>query len=378
MAEDLLKGWTGPVIVAPGDAPLIDSSIYAGLLETHGASGAACTVLTAEVPDATGFGRLVRNAAGEPTKIVEHKDATPDELQIREVNTAVYCFDGPTLFRLLPLLRNDNRQGEYYLTDLIAAISNEGLKVSALVTDDSGALVGVNDRWQLAQADAELTKRILKKHALNGVTLIGYESVRIEPDVELESDCVLEGPVQLCGKTRIGARSKIGPGTRISDSTVGQDTTVLSSFIDRSKIGNDVWIGPFANIRPFSEIGDHCKIGNFVETKNSRLERDVKVSHLSYVGDAAIGENTNVGAGTITVNYDGFGKFRTTIGANAFVGSNSTLIAPLNIGDGAFVVAGSVVTDDVPSDAGVFGRARQVTKEAWALEFRRRKQSNNP
>ncbi len=378
MAESVLVDFDGPVLIAPGDAPLLDEQVFTALLEAHRGSTASCTLLTAHLADPTGYGRVVRDAEGRPASIVEQKDATPEQLRIPEVNVSLYCFDSRELFRLLPTLGNNNRQGEYYLTDMVQAIAQTGQTVATVGTDDPGALVGVNDRWQLAQADSEMRTRILRRHALAGVTLIGLESIRIGPDVALQADVTIEGPAQLLGKTTVASGSVIGPNSRVIDASIGARTVILMSHVAEAKVGDDVWIGPYANLRPKSEIGNGVKIGNFVETKNTKLGEETKVSHLSYVGDAVVGANTNVGAGVITVNYDGFGKYPTTIGENAFVGSNSTLIAPVTIGDGAFVVAGSVITDDVPEDGGAFGRARQVTKPGWAAEWRRRKKSSNP
>jgi bifunctional UDP-N-acetylglucosamine pyrophosphorylase/glucosamine-1-phosphate N-acetyltransferase len=376
MAEPLLKDFKGSVVIAPGDAPLLDAGVFRSLIEVRRHSDACCAMLTAELDDPTGYGRVVRDDSGRPVRVVEQKDATPAQLAIREVNVSLYCFDSAELFRVLPSLGNDNLQGEYYLTDAIGALSAAGKCVATASTQDPGALVGVNDRWQLAQAESELSARILKRHAIAGVSFIGYESVRIEPDVEFEADVTIEGPTQLLGSTKIASRALIGPNTRIIDSTIGARTVILMSHVACSAVGQDVWIGPYANLRPGSEIGNGVRIGNFVETKNAKLADEAKVSHLSYVGDAIVGQNANVGAGVITANYDGFAKSMTTIGENAFVGSNSTLIAPVTIGDGAFVVAGSVITEDVPADAGAFGRARQSTKPGWAAEWRRRKKSS--
>ena len=375
MAEQMLREFDGPVLVAPGDAPLLSGEVFEALLNAHRRSGAACTMLTAKLEDPTGYGRVIRDAEGKAVRVVEQKDGTPIELEISEVNVSVYCFDARELYKILPTLGNDNRQGEYYLTDTVAAFSKAGKCVETVTTDDPGSLVGVNDRWQLALAEAELNARILRRHALAGVTLVGHSTIRIEPDVEIEPDAKIVGPCQIEGQTKIGARAEIGPSTRIVDSTVGARTIVLMSHVTCASIGDDVWIGPFANLRPGSVIGNSVRIGNFVETKNSTLADEAKVSHLSYIGDARVGSNANIGGGVITANFDGFVKSTTTIGADAFVGSNSTLIAPVTIGEGAMVVAGSVITDDVPPGAGAFARSRQTTKPEWAKEWRRKKHS---
>lgn len=378
MAESALHGFEGPVLVAPGDAPLLSAEVFRSLLDTHAASGAPCTMLTAELDDPTGYGRVVRDAGGRAVRVVEQKDATPSELEICEVNVSVYCFQARELFSILPLLSNDNRQGEYYLTDTVAAFTRADKHVATVSTDDPGSLVGVNDRWQLALADAELNRRTLRRHALAGVTLIGPDSIRIEPDVEIEPDAKIEGPCHLLGQTKIAARAEIGPNARIVDSTVGERTVVLMSHVQCASIGEDVWIGPFANLRPGSQLGNGAKIGNFVETKNAAIGEEVKISHLTYIGDAQVGTNSNIGGGVITANFDGFVKSTTTIGDDVFVGCNSTLIAPVTVGDGAMVVAGSVITDDVPAGAGAFARSRQTNKPEWATEWRRKKRSNNP
>ena len=377
MAREFLVGHDGPVIVAAGDTPLLQGETFVDLFSAHQANGASATISTSILEDPKGYGRIVRDESGNPRRIVEEKDASSEERQIGEINVALYCFDCKTLFDILPNLSNNNAQGEYYLTDVLEAVQKRGEKLSAKIFDDPEVTVGVNDRWQLALAEKEMRRRILKRHAVSGVTLRDIDSICIEVDVAIGTDSVIEPGTILTGSTVIGKACVIGPYTKIQNSTVGDNTTVLASYVDRSEIGSDVWIGPYAHLRPKTKLADRTKIGNFVEIKNATLAQGAKVNHLSYIGDASVGEDTNIGAGTITCNYDGFNKNRTEIGANAFVGSHSTLVAPISIGSGAIVAAGSVITHDVPDDAGAFGRSRQETKEGWAARWRKIKKSES-
>ncbi len=365
-----LSNFQGSVLISAGDTPLVDASVFRELLGIHKTSGAVATAATALIADPTGYGRMIRDENGKLARIVEHKDATPSEREIREVNAAIYCIDADALRLHLPNLKNDNSQGEYYLTDLLAAISQAGGDVEGCIFADHAILRGVNDRWQLANADKELRRRILKRHALNGVTLLDIDTILIGPNVQIGQDTVLEASTYLLGSTAIGKNCRIGPCTRLHDTKVGDDTVITFSQADSTEVGSKVWIGPYANLRPHTKIADQAKVGNFVELKNTSLGKGGKVNHLSYVGDATIGDETNVGAGTITCNYDGFDKHRTEVGAHAFIGSNSTLVAPLRIGDGAMTAAGSVINKDVPAGAGAFGRARQETKPEWAAQWR--------
>lgn len=361
------------VLIAPGDTPLLRAEVFSHLLERHRESSAQCTVATAILPDATGYGRILRDERG-PVAIVEHKDATPEQRQIREVNAAIYVFHGPTLSELLPQLNANNAQGEIYLTDMVGAVRRRGGKVEGVVFDDPDILRGVNDRWQLAEASKVLRLNILRHHALNGVTIVDPDTTYIEPDVTIGVDTTLEPGTILEGSTTIGSKCHIGPNTKIQDSTVGNYCTVLMSHLNEATMLDGARCGPFANLRPGAVLGEGAKIGNFVEVKNATLGARVAVSHLSYIGDGTVGANTNIGAGTIFCNYDGFVKSPTVIGENVFVGSNSTLIAPVTIGDGAMIAAGSVITHNVEPDALAFGRARQETKEGWVPHWRQRRQ----
>lgn len=375
MAAEAMKDYDGPVIVAAGDTPMLEADTFRDLLQSHRESGAVATLATSIVDDPHGYGRIVRDADGEFKKIVEQKDTNTEERGIREVNAALYCFDSKSLFRILPTIRNDNAQGEYYLTDVLQALVDEGAKVVAKIFDNPDLLVGVNDRWQLAQVDRDMRRRIIRRHALNGVTFLDIDSVSIGIDVTIGVDTVIEPQTILAGKTSIGSGCRIGPFTKVMDSTIGNGTTIVSSIVDHAKVADDVAVGPFAHLRPKANLGNKVKVGNFVEVKNAVLAKGAKVSHLSYIGDASVGEESNVGAGTITCNYDGYFKHKTEIGANVFVGSCSTLVAPVKIADDSIIAAGSVITQDVPSDAMAFGRARQEIKEGRVKNWRAAKEA---
>jgi len=376
MAAELIANHDGPVIIAAGDTPMLQSDTFTDLIKSHNEAGAKATMATSILEDPKGYGRIVRDTNGSPERIVEDKDASAAEKLIKEINVALYCFDCQTLLGILPKIKNDNAQGEFYLTDALDLIRSEGGKLEAKIFDDPDIIVGVNDRWQLAMVGKEMGRRILRKHAVNGVTLMDIDSISIEVDVTIGADTILEPGTLLVGKTTIGSGCKIGPYTRIENSTVGNETTIVTSYVDQAEIGNKVWIGPYAHLRPHAELGDKAKIGNFVEIKKSKIAKGAKVNHLSYIGDAEVGEDTNIGAGTITCNYNGYTKSQTIIGAGAFIGSNSTLVAPLKIGDNAMITAGSVVTHDVPEHAAAFGRARQETKEDWARKWREAQKSS--
>ena len=375
-AAELMAGCEGPVVIAPGDTPLISGDVIARLLQHHCESGAACTVATAFLQDPTGYGRILRDGTGAISRIVEQKDANANEQTIKEVNSGIYCFDGTKLFGVLPTIGNANQQGEYYLTDALAACGEDGGRIESVAFDDPGLLMGVNDRWQLAEAESLMRQAILRRHALNGVTLQDPSTTYIEGDVQIGRDTFIQANSHLRGQTKIGESCKIGPGTLVIDSEIGDECTILMSHVYQAKLGSKVKVGPFANLRPGALLGDNSKIGNFVEIKNAQLGQFVAASHLTYIGDASIGDGSNIGAGTITCNYDGFQKYRTTIGKGAFVGSNSTLVAPVSIGDDGFVAAGSVITEDVPADALALGRARQEVKEGWVQRWRSRKASS--
>ncbi|MBI1755517.1 MAG: bifunctional UDP-N-acetylglucosamine diphosphorylase/glucosamine-1-phosphate N-acetyltransferase GlmU [Fimbriimonas ginsengisoli] len=373
MAAEFLAGYDGPVLVAPGDAPLLTGAALKRLAGYHRKMQAECTLASVELDDPTGYGRIVRDKLGLLTRIVEQKDAYEGVREIKEINVSVYCFDARTLFRLLPTLGKNNSQGEYYLTDVLAAIVKEGSHALVEKFEEPETFLGVNDRWQLAEADKALRRRILRKHALSGVTIRDPDTVMIGPDVSIGHDAIIEAGTTLGGKTEVGPGCRVGPYTIVDDSVLGRNCLVYMSRLSEARLGDEVKVGPFANLRPGCVLENRVKVGNFVEVKNSTIGEGAAASHLAYLGDTSVGPGTNVGAGTITCNYDGFAKHRTEIGANAFIGSNSTLVAPITIGDGALIAAGSVITRDVPADALGLGRAKQEVKENWAAQWRKRR-----
>ncbi|MBR5163713.1 MAG: bifunctional UDP-N-acetylglucosamine diphosphorylase/glucosamine-1-phosphate N-acetyltransferase GlmU, partial [Schwartzia sp.] len=328
-------------------------------------SGAKATVLTAIMPDATGYGRVIRTAAGDVEKIVEHKDATEAERAVREVNSGIYCFDKEALFSALKEVGCDNAQGEYYLPDVLSILRARGEKIWAAAADDYEETLGVNSRAQLAEAEKILRRR--KNLALmeSGVTLMDPESTFIDADVEIGRDTVIYPFTWLEGKTSVGEGCTLGPSSRFSDVKIGDKVTAHFVYAHECEIADGVTMGPFVHIRPDSHIAKDVKIGNFVEVKNSTVGEGSKLPHLQYIGDCDMGAGVNMGCGTITVNYDGKTKFRTKIGDNAFVGCNSNLVAPVSVGNGAYVAAGSTITKDVPPDDLAVARARQKNIPNW-------------
>lgn len=362
----------GPVLVAPGDTPMLTAPTLARLVEAYWESGAQASMATFVTVEPQGYGRIVRDEEGLVAAIVEDRDATPEQRKILEVNPAVYCFDAQALFRVLPKLGSENAQGEVYLTDAVAALRAEGGKVVADVFDDPDEFMGVNDRWQLAEAGRILRLRILRRHALNGVTIVDPTSTYIGQQVEIDADAVIEPMCVIEGETRIAGGARVGPNAWIKDSRIGRDCRVFMSHVDQAEMEEGSRCGPFSNLRPGTRLGKEVKVGNFVEVKNSQVGAGTAVSHLTYIGDADVGAGANIGAGTITCNYDGYRKHRTKIGDGAFVGSNSTLVAPIEIGDNAFVAAGSVVTKPVPEWGLAVGRAKQELREEWVKSWRAR------
>lgn len=371
-AAHLLSEHSGPVFVAAGDTPLLSGATFAGLSEAQRTTGSALTLATFVLEDPFGYGRIVRNN-GKVVAIVEEKDCSPGEAAIEEVNAAVYCFEGSSLLDSLPKLKNDNKQGEFYLTDLVSHLVEQGSPVECVVFDDPSEFVGVNDRWQLAEANSIMRTRILSEIALGGVTITDPGTTHIGADVEIGHDCTILPGCVIEGRTKIGAKSSIGPNCWIKDCAIEEECRVFMSHMEQATMGRGSRCGPFSNLRPGARLGREVKIGNFVEVKNADLDEKVSVSHLTYVGDSSVGTRTNIGAGTITCNYDGYEKNRTTIGKDAFIGSNTTLIAPVTIGDGAMVAAGSVINKDVPDGAMAVGRGKQEIKEQWATLWRKRK-----
>lgn len=371
--EELLKNQEGTTIVVCGDTPLITGETYQALFEHHEKTGSKATILTAIAPNPTGYGRVIRNAENEVERIVEHKDASTEELSVKEINTGTYCFDNQALFQALQHVSNDNAQGEYYLPDVIEILKDASESVSAYLTPDFEETLGVNDRVALAQAEKTMKKRINESHMRNGVTIIDPDNTYIGLDVIIESDVVIHPGTVLHGKTTIHADAEIGPYAEITNSTIGEGSVIKQSVITDSQIGEQAEIGPYARIRPESILGNNVKVGHFVEVKKSTIGNDSKVPHLSYIGDAKIGTGVNIGCGAITVNYDGMNKFETKIEDNVFVGCNSNLIAPVTIGKDSYIAAGSTINQDVPEESLSIARARQLNKEGYASKIKKRK-----
>ena len=368
-AAPVLANKEGVTIVVCGDTPLIRAETMEALFAEHEKQGAKATILTATNDNPTGYGRIIRDQNGLVEKIVEHKDASEVERLVTEINTGTYCFDNGALFEALKQVSNSNVQGEYYLPDVIEILKNQGEVVTAFQTEEFAETLGVNDRVALAEAERIMRERINLQHMRNGVTLIDPANTYIEADVIIGQDTVVYPGTALKGSTVIGMECQIGPHSEISDCEIGDGSVIRQSVTAKSSIGSHVNIGPFAHIRPESEIHDEVKIGNFVETKKAVFGKGSKASHLSYIGDAEVGQDVNIGCGSITVNYDGKNKFLTKIEDNVFIGCNSNLVAPVTIGKGAYVAAGSTITRDVPGEALSIARARQENKEHYVQKL---------
>jgi bifunctional UDP-N-acetylglucosamine pyrophosphorylase/glucosamine-1-phosphate N-acetyltransferase len=357
------------VLVLSGDVPLISPETISGLLAAHEASGAAATMLTIELDDAGSYGRVVRADGGEVECVVEAKtagDATPDQLAIREINAGTYAFQAGPLATALAGLANDNAQGEYYLPDVLPALREAGHSVAAHLTDDLAVTMGVNDRVDLAAVEAEGRRRILERHMLAGVTVVDPASTWIDADVEIVADARIEPGTSLRGRTTVGPGCVVGPLSTLTDTKLGAEVSVPHSFLVECEVADGATVGPFARLRPGAELGPGAKVGGFVEVKNSRIGEGAKVPHLAYVGDAEVGAGSNLGAGTITANYDGFRKNRTTIGKNVRIGVDTMLIAPVQVGDGAYTGAGAVIKSDVPEGALAVSENEQRNIEGFA------------
>jgi bifunctional UDP-N-acetylglucosamine pyrophosphorylase / glucosamine-1-phosphate N-acetyltransferase len=357
------------VLVLYGDVPLITPEAITALAQAHEESGAAATMATMELEDPAGYGRVIRAADGSVERVVETKapgDATPEEEAIREVNTGIYAFAGGDLLDALGRLTSDNAQGELYLPDVLPLLRAGGKLVGAHTVTDHTLTLGVNNRVDLAHVRALAQARIHREHGLAGVTIVDPPSTLIEVDVEIGGDTVIEPSTFLRGSTRIGERCTVGPLATLIDTTVGDETRVVHSYLDGAALGSGVSVGPFAYLRPNARLHDRAKAGTFVEIKNSEVGEGTKVPHLSYIGDADIGAGSNVGAGTITANYDGANKHRTTIGSGVKVSVHTSFVAPVTVGDGAYTGAGSVITDDVPPGALGIARERQRNVEGYA------------
>jgi bifunctional UDP-N-acetylglucosamine pyrophosphorylase / glucosamine-1-phosphate N-acetyltransferase len=359
-----LQGFQGDVLVLNGDVPLLRPQTLELLVKTHQENQNAATILTAQLSDAKGYGRVFCDGQDIVAQIVEDRDCTPSQQQNRRVNAGIYCFNWAALAEILPKLQSNNDQQEYYLTDTVSLLS----PVMAIDVEDSQEILGINDRQQLATAYSILQTRIKAHWMAAGVTLVDPSSITIDDSAQIEPDVVIEPQTHVRGNTRIASGCRIGPGSLIENSDVGEDTTILYSVVSNSVIKPTARIGPYSHLRGQVQVGEGCRIGNFVELKNSRLGDRTNVAHLSYLGNATVGDRVNVGAGTITANYDGVNKHPTVIGDRTKTGSNTVLVAPITIGADVTIAAGSTVTEDVADDALVIARARQVSKPGWRLK----------
>jgi bifunctional UDP-N-acetylglucosamine pyrophosphorylase / glucosamine-1-phosphate N-acetyltransferase len=364
-AESELRGRSGTLVLLSGDVPLLRPATLRRLVDAHRAAGAAATVVTADIANPFGYGRIVRSG-GQMVSIVEERDATDAQRAIREINSGVYAFDLPPLFDALRGLATENTQGEYYLPDLVAVYRARGLPVEAVVVQDADEIRGINSRRDLAEVSAVVRQQKNDALMAAGVTIEDPATTYIGQDVEVGADTIIHPGVHLEGRTRVGGGCELHSGVRIVDSSLGDGVTVLNfCVILHSRISDGARIGPFAHLRPESDVGRDAHIGNFVELKKTTLGAGSKANHLAYLGDATIGERVNVGAGTITCNYDGEAKHQTTIEDGAFIGSDSQLVAPVRVGRGAYVAAGSSITQDVPAGALGIARGRQTNVEDW-------------
>jgi bifunctional UDP-N-acetylglucosamine pyrophosphorylase / glucosamine-1-phosphate N-acetyltransferase len=357
------------VVVLSGDVPLVSAEAILGLARAHEADGAAATLASTVLEDPAGYGRVVRDDSGALLKVVETKvagDASEQELQIDEVNTGIYAFSGAALLGALPRLSADNAQGELYLPQALDLLRADGQRVAVHVVDDVRLVLGVNDRVALARARALAQTAICERHMLAGVSIVDPASTVIEVDVQIGKDAVIEPGTQLRGRTVVGESAVVGPHTNVIDSQIGARARVRMSWLEGAIVGEGATVGPFAYLRPGAHLGEGSKVGTFVEVKNSEIGAGAKIPHLSYIGDADVGERTNLGAGTITANYDGREKHRTTIGRDVRGGVDTSFVAPVEVGDGAYTAAGSVITEDVPAHALGVARAAQVNIEGYA------------
>ncbi|MCH4167336.1 MAG: bifunctional UDP-N-acetylglucosamine diphosphorylase/glucosamine-1-phosphate N-acetyltransferase GlmU [Megasphaera sp.] len=367
-AEPLLQGVNGTLLVTCGDTPLVTADTFKQLLDCHERSGASATVLTAVLPDAAGYGRVIRDAAGQVVKIVEQKDGTPEELAVHEVNAGIYCFDMSLLWKMLHSVTNNNAQGEYYLTDIIGMLVSAGKIVSAFAAPDYKETLGVNSRAQMAEAEGVLRYRKLVQLMADGVSVIDVNNTYVDTTVTVGRDTVLYPGTILEGATVIGEDCQVGPYVRMTNVKMGDQDHLQFTYAHDCEIKNGCEIGPFVHFRPNTVIGNDVKVGNYMEVKNSSVGDGTKLPHLSYIGDSDVGSGVNIGCGTITVNYDGKIKHRTTIGNHAFVGCNSNLVAPVSVGEYAYVGAGSTITKNVPDKALSVARARQRNIEGWVKD----------
>ncbi len=371
VGREALAGLDGFLVVFYGDGPLMRAATLRGLIEAAAATSAAGVLLSAEMEDPTGYGRVIRDPAGHVDRIVEQKAGTREELAVREANMGIYCYRAGLFWKHVDEIRPDNPAKEYYLTDMVAILNRAGHRVEALRMQDPGEALGINDRAELAAVDRILRDRKTRELMLAGVTIEKPETVSIDKHVRVGMDTVIEPFAQILGRTTIGENCRVGACAIVQDAEIADEVEIGPfTIVGTSRLERGVHCGPFARLRMDNQVEAGAHIGNFVELKKTRLGAGAKANHLAYLGDSRIGAKTNIGAGTITCNYDGTHKHPTVIGEGAFVGSNSTLVAPIEIGDGAYVAAGSVITERVPADALALGRARQTMKEEWAKKRR--------
>ncbi len=371
-AAEALKDFAGDVLVLCGDTPLVTAHTIRQLVAFHREQGSAATVLTAEMAEPGAYGRIIRDEKNQVTRIVEQKDASPNELAIREINTGMYCFSAPKLFVALHKTTPANAQGEYYLTDVLEILRVDGEKVAGVVVEDNHEIMGINNRVQLSEAEQLMRRRILERFMLDGVTVKDPDSTYIDARAEIGSDTIVYPYTSIEGVCRIGENCRLGPGTRLVAAEIGNEVLVQNSIILQSSVGAGSVIGPFAYIRPDTVLAEGVKVGDLFEIKKYVTGTGKKVPHSSYIGDAIVGEKVNIGAGTITCNYDGQKKFRTVIGDGAFIGSNTNLVAPVEVGAGAITAAGSTVTKTVPAGALAVERAKQVNHEGWVARTKKK------
>ncbi|MBF0746275.1 bifunctional UDP-N-acetylglucosamine diphosphorylase/glucosamine-1-phosphate N-acetyltransferase GlmU [Gemella sp. 19428wG2_WT2a] len=366
MAKDILADKKGTTIVMYGDTPLIKSETVDNMLKHHEETRAKATVLTSYTENPYSYGRIIRDEKGKLLKIVEEKDASVTEKQIKEINSGIYCFDNELLFEMLELVKNNNTQGEYYLPDVLYLLREKSEKIETYFCADFDETFGVNDRVALSYAENVMRKRINEKHMLNGVTLVDPSSTYIAPNAIIGRDTTIYPNVTIKSNTIIGDDCKIKPNSYLENSKIGNSVDVLQSTIIDSEVGDNSTVGPYAHLRNNTVLGSDVRVGNFVELKNAKYGNGAKTSHLSYMGDVTVGDNTNIGCGTITVNYDGKNKYETKIGKDTFIGCNSNLIAPLEIGNGVVVAAGTTVTENIKDDTLAIARVKQENKEGYA------------
>ncbi|QIL45910.1 bifunctional UDP-N-acetylglucosamine diphosphorylase/glucosamine-1-phosphate N-acetyltransferase GlmU [Vagococcus coleopterorum] len=369
MTKELLASEEGTTLVVCGDTPLITADTLDALFTEHESSKAKATILTAHAENPFSYGRIIRNANGHVERIVEEKDANESERLVQEINTGTFCFDNKALFDALEQVGNDNAQGEYYLPDVIGILQQQGEIISAYQMAEFADSIGINDRIALSVATKTMRQRINREHMVNGVTFVDADSTYIDAGVVIGNDTVVEAGAVIKGNTVIGSNCFIGAHSQIVDSKLGDGITVTSSHIEGAVIGNGSDVGPFGRLRPGAVLAENVHIGNFVEVKNAQIANGSKVGHLTYIGDADLGKNVNVGCGTVFVNYDGKAKHQSVIGDNVFLGCHTSIVSPVNVGDGAFTAAGSTITKDVPADSLAIARSEQVNKEGYAKKL---------